>query len=52
MQLFATYTFGQALLTVLELPLLFLWIWLAITVVIDVFAATTCRAGRRPAGLC
>jgi Phospholipase_D-nuclease N-terminal/Short C-terminal domain len=37
MQLFATYTFGQALLTVLELALLFLWIWLAITVVIDLF---------------
>jgi Short C-terminal domain/Phospholipase_D-nuclease N-terminal len=37
MQLFATYTFGQALLTVLELALLFLWIWLAVTVVIDVF---------------
>ncbi|MGZ4250468.1 MAG: SHOCT domain-containing protein [Solirubrobacteraceae bacterium] len=37
MQLFATYTFGQALLTVLELALLFLWVWLAITVVIDVF---------------
>ena len=36
MQLFATYTFGQALLTVLELALLFLWIWLAVTVVIDV----------------
>ena len=33
----ATYTFGQALLTVLEFALLFLWIWLAITVVIDVF---------------
>jgi Phospholipase_D-nuclease N-terminal/Short C-terminal domain len=37
MQLLATYTFGQALLTVLELGLLFLWIWLAITVVIDLF---------------
>ncbi len=36
MQLFATYTFGQALLTVLELALLFLWIWLAVTVVMDV----------------
>jgi hypothetical protein len=35
MQLFATYTFGQALLTVLEFALLFLWIWLAVTVVID-----------------
>jgi Phospholipase_D-nuclease N-terminal/Short C-terminal domain len=37
MQLAATYTFGQALLTVLELALLFLWIWLAVTVIIDVF---------------
>jgi predicted membrane channel-forming protein YqfA (hemolysin III family) len=37
MQLFATYTFGQALLTVLELMLLILWIWLAITVIMDVF---------------
>jgi hypothetical protein len=36
-QLFSTYTFGQALLTVLEFALLFLWIWLAVTVVIDVF---------------
>ena len=36
MQLLATYTFGQALLTVLELALLFLWIWLAVTVVMDV----------------
>ena len=36
MQLFATYTFGQTLLTVLELALLVLWIWLAVTVVIDV----------------
>lgn len=37
MHLLATYTFGQALLTVLEVALLFLWIWLAVTVVIDVF---------------
>jgi hypothetical protein len=37
MQLLATYTFGQVLLTVLELGLLFLWIWIAVTVVIDVF---------------
>jgi Short C-terminal domain/Phospholipase_D-nuclease N-terminal len=36
MQLLATYTFGQALLTVLEFALLFLWIWIAITVVVDV----------------
>lgn len=37
MEVLATYTFGQALLTVLEFALLFLWIWLAVTVVIDVF---------------
>jgi Phospholipase_D-nuclease N-terminal/Short C-terminal domain len=36
MQLFATYTFGQALLTVLEFALLFLWIYMAVTVVVDV----------------
>jgi Phospholipase_D-nuclease N-terminal/Short C-terminal domain len=36
MNLLATYTFGQALLTVLELALLFLWIYLAVTVVVDV----------------
>ncbi len=37
MQLLATYTFGQALLTVLEFMLLILWIWLAVTVIMDVF---------------
>jgi cytochrome c-type biogenesis protein CcmH/NrfG len=37
MQLLATYTFGQALLTVLEFMVLVLWIWVAITVVMDVF---------------
>lgn len=37
MHLFADYTFGQALLTVLEFMLLILWIWLAITVITDVF---------------
>jgi cytochrome c-type biogenesis protein CcmH/NrfG len=37
MQLFASYTFGQALLTVLEFMLLVLWIWLAITIIMDVF---------------
>lgn len=37
MQLLATYTFGQALLTVLEFALLFAWIWIAVTVIADVF---------------
>ena len=31
------YTFGQVLLTVLEFMLLMLWLWLAITVIMDVF---------------
>ena len=35
--LVATYTFGQALLTVLEFMALILWIWLSITVITDVF---------------
>jgi hypothetical protein len=37
MLLAATYTFGDGLLTVLEIALLFLWIWIAIGVVLDIF---------------
>lgn len=37
MPVLASYTFADALLTGLELALLFLWIWVAIGVVIDVF---------------
>ena len=33
----STYTFGDALLTVLEFALLFLWIWIAVGVVFDIF---------------
>jgi hypothetical protein len=33
----STYTFGDGLITVLELGLLFLWIWIAIGVVFDIF---------------
>ena len=33
----ATFTFGDTLLSVLEIALLFLWIWVAVTVVFDVF---------------
>jgi len=33
----STYTFGDVLLTVLELAFLFLWIWIAIGVVFDIF---------------
>jgi hypothetical protein len=34
---FATYTFGDGLLTVLELALLFMWIWVAVGVLFDIF---------------
>jgi hypothetical protein len=34
---FATYTFGDATLTVVELAFMFLWIWIAIGVVFDIF---------------
>jgi uncharacterized membrane protein YcjF (UPF0283 family) len=33
----ATFTFGDALLEALEIALLVLWIWIAISVVIDIF---------------
>jgi Short C-terminal domain/Phospholipase_D-nuclease N-terminal len=33
----ASYTFGDGLLTVLELAFLFLWIWIAVGVVFDIF---------------
>ena len=33
----ATFTFGDALLTTLEFALLFLWIWIAVGVVFDIF---------------
>jgi hypothetical protein len=34
---FGAFTFGDALLTILEFALLFMWIWAAINVVLDVF---------------
>jgi ABC-type multidrug transport system fused ATPase/permease subunit len=37
MPVLASFTFGDALLTVLEFAVLFFWIWIAITVIIDVF---------------
>ncbi len=33
----AEYTFGQALLTVFEIALFVIWIWIMITILIDVF---------------
>jgi uncharacterized membrane protein YcjF (UPF0283 family) len=33
----ASFTFGDALLTGLEIALLFIWIWIAIGVIVDIF---------------
>lgn len=40
MPLATTYTFGDVLLTVLEFALLFLWIWIAVTVIFDIFRSS------------
>jgi hypothetical protein len=40
MPIASSFTLGDALLTVLELALLFLWIWIAIGVIFDVFRST------------
>jgi Phospholipase_D-nuclease N-terminal/Short C-terminal domain len=37
MTIIASYTFVDALLTALELALLFIWIWIAIGVIFDIF---------------
>jgi hypothetical protein len=45
--LLATYTFGDALLTVLEFALLFLWIWIAVGVIFDVFRSSDLSNGAK-----
>ncbi len=35
--IFAEYTFGQALLTVFEIFLFVIWIWIMITILVDLF---------------
>ena len=37
---FATFTFGDGLLTVVELAFMFLWIWIAVGVVFDIFRSS------------
>jgi Phospholipase_D-nuclease N-terminal/Short C-terminal domain len=37
---FAAFTFGDGLLTVVELAFMFLWIWIAIGVVFDIFRSS------------
>jgi hypothetical protein len=43
----ATYTFGDALLTVLEFAILFLWIWVAVGVVLDIFRSPDLSNGAK-----
>jgi Phospholipase_D-nuclease N-terminal/Short C-terminal domain len=49
MQLLASITFGQVLLTVLEIALLATWIWVAVSVISDVYRSpdlsSTAKAG-------
>jgi len=44
---FAAFTFGDALLTTLEFALLFLWIWIAVGVVFDVFRSRDLSNGAK-----
>jgi hypothetical protein len=46
-----TFTFADALLTGLELALLFMWIWVAIGVVLDVFRSRDLSGGAKAAWL-
>jgi hypothetical protein len=41
----ATFTFGDALLEALEIALLVLWIWVAISVVVDIFRSHDLSGG-------
>jgi Short C-terminal domain/Phospholipase_D-nuclease N-terminal len=43
----STYTFGDGLLTVLELAFLFLWIWIAVGVVFDIFRSQDLSNGAK-----
>lgn len=45
--LLATYTFGDGLLTVLEFAILFLWIWVAVGVVFDIFRSRDLSNGSK-----
>lgn len=48
----ASFTFGDALLTVLELALLFMWIWVAIGLVVDIFRSHDLSGWGRQRGCC
>jgi hypothetical protein len=43
----ATFTFGDALLTTLELAFLFLWIWIAVGVIFDIFRSPDLSNGAK-----
>ena len=42
-----TYSFGEVLLTVLEVAVLLVWIWVAITVIADVFKSDDLSGGAK-----
>src|SRR6202042_235373 len=44
---FASFTFGDGLLTVVELAFMFLWIWIAIGVVFDIFRSQDLSNGSK-----
>ena len=48
--LIANFTFGDALLTVLEIFFFVVYFWILITIFADLSAITRCRGGERPAG--
>jgi len=45
----SSYSFGDALLTVLEFAILFLWIWVAVGVVFDIFRSRDLSNGAKAA---
>jgi hypothetical protein len=47
MPVFADFSFGDALLTMLELALLVMWIWVAIGVVLDIFRSRDMGGGAK-----
>jgi hypothetical protein len=48
----ATFTLGDALLEALEIALLFLWIWIAIGVVLDIFRSRDLSGWGKAGGCC
>jgi hypothetical protein len=47
MPVFASFSFGDALLTILEFALLVMWIWVAIGVILDIFRSHDMGGGAK-----